>query len=80
MLVNFKSIAVTLVPDAAANVAHVVVVPDVAVGDPLDPATKVGALISEKHLGVVSGYVDLGQQEGATLRLAESWSVTGTCW
>ena len=37
---------------------------DVTVGDPLDPATKVGALISEKHLGVVSGYVDLGQQEG----------------
>jgi betaine-aldehyde dehydrogenase len=30
---------------------------DVAVGDPLDPATKVGALISEKHLDVVSGYV-----------------------
>src|SRR5829696_2804337 len=42
---------------------------DVAVGDPLDPATKVGALISEKHLGVVSGYVDLGQQEGASLAL-----------
>jgi acyl-CoA reductase-like NAD-dependent aldehyde dehydrogenase len=42
---------------------------DVAVGDPLDPATKVGALISEKHLGVVSGYVDLGQQEGASIAL-----------
>jgi len=42
---------------------------DVSVGDPLDPATKVGALISEKHLGVVSGYVDLGQQEGASVAL-----------
>jgi betaine-aldehyde dehydrogenase len=42
---------------------------DVTVGDPLDPATKVGALISEKHLGVVSGYVDLGQQEGASIAL-----------
>ena len=41
---------------------------DVAVGDPLDPAIKVGALISE-HLGVVSGYVDLGQQEGASVAL-----------
>ena len=40
---------------------------DVRVGDPLDAATKVGALISEKHLGVVSGYVDLGQTEGATV-------------
>jgi D-alanyl-D-alanine carboxypeptidase/D-alanyl-D-alanine-endopeptidase (penicillin-binding protein 4) len=30
LLVNFKSIAVTLVPDTAANVAHVIVVPDVA--------------------------------------------------
>jgi betaine-aldehyde dehydrogenase len=42
---------------------------DVVVGDPLDPGTKVGALISEKHLGVVSGYVDLGQTEGASVAL-----------
>jgi betaine-aldehyde dehydrogenase len=42
---------------------------DVRVGDPLDPATKVGALISEKHLGVVGGYVDLGQTEGASVVL-----------
>ena len=42
---------------------------DVRVGDPLDPATKVGALISEKHLGVVGGYVDLGQTEGASVAL-----------
>jgi betaine-aldehyde dehydrogenase len=40
---------------------------DVVVGDPLDPATKVGALITEKHFGVVSDYVDLGQQEGASV-------------
>jgi betaine-aldehyde dehydrogenase len=45
---------------------------DVSVGDPLDPTTKVGALISEKHLGVVSGYVDLGQQEGASVALGGS--------
>jgi betaine-aldehyde dehydrogenase len=42
---------------------------DVVVGDPLDPATKVGALITEKHFGVVSDYVDLGQQEGASVAL-----------
>jgi betaine-aldehyde dehydrogenase len=42
---------------------------DVVVGDPLDPATKVGALISDKHADVVSGYVDLGQAEGASVAL-----------
>jgi betaine-aldehyde dehydrogenase len=42
---------------------------DVRVGDPLESATKVGALISEKHLGVVGGYVDLGQTEGASVAL-----------
>ena len=40
---------------------------DVQVGDPLDPATKVGALISDHHLGVVGDYVALGQREGATV-------------
>jgi betaine-aldehyde dehydrogenase len=45
---------------------------DVIVGDPLEGATKVGALISEKHLGVVSSYVDLGQQEGASVALGGS--------
>jgi betaine-aldehyde dehydrogenase len=42
---------------------------DVVVGDPLDPAAKVGALITDKHFEVVSGYVDLGQQEGASVVL-----------
>jgi acyl-CoA reductase-like NAD-dependent aldehyde dehydrogenase len=42
---------------------------DVRVGDPLDADTKVGALISPKHLGVVSGYVDLGQAEGARVAI-----------
>ncbi|GLY02393.1 aldehyde dehydrogenase family protein [Actinoplanes sp. NBRC 101535] len=40
---------------------------DVVVGDPLDEATKVGALISEHHLGVVTDYVALGEREGATI-------------
>jgi betaine-aldehyde dehydrogenase len=42
---------------------------DVVVGDPLDPATKVGALISDRHAEVVSDYIGLGQQEGAQVAL-----------
>jgi betaine-aldehyde dehydrogenase len=41
----------------------------IRVGDPLDADTLVGALISEKHLGVVNGYVELGQTEGATVAI-----------
>jgi len=40
---------------------------DVLVGDPLDPATKVGALISAHHLDVISDYVALGEKEGASI-------------
>ena len=34
------------------------------VGDPIDAATEVGALISEAHRRKVSGYVELARQEG----------------
>jgi len=34
-------------------------------GDPLDPATQVGALISKEHCEKVLGYIDLGRKEGA---------------
>jgi betaine-aldehyde dehydrogenase len=34
-------------------------------GDPLDPATQVGALISKQHCEKVLGYIDLGRQQGA---------------
>jgi acyl-CoA reductase-like NAD-dependent aldehyde dehydrogenase len=37
------------------------------VGDPLDPATQVSTLISRGHRERVSGYVDVGRQEGARL-------------
>lgn len=37
------------------------------VGDPLDPETQVGALISEEHLQKVLGYVEKGRAEGAKL-------------
>ena len=35
--------------------------------DLLDPATHVGALISDSHIQKVLGYIALGQAEGATL-------------
>lgn len=35
------------------------------VGDPLDPETQVGALISEDHMAKVLGYVAKGREEGA---------------
>lgn len=37
------------------------------VGDPNDPNTRVGALISQQHWEKVSGYIRLGIEEGATL-------------
>jgi acyl-CoA reductase-like NAD-dependent aldehyde dehydrogenase len=35
------------------------------VGDPLDPATNVGSLISQRHLERVDNYVNIGRDEGA---------------
>jgi acyl-CoA reductase-like NAD-dependent aldehyde dehydrogenase len=35
------------------------------VGDPLDPETQVGSLISEQHRDKVHGYVERGREEGA---------------
>jgi acyl-CoA reductase-like NAD-dependent aldehyde dehydrogenase len=37
------------------------------VGDPMDEATDIGALIHERHLESVLGYVRTGQEEGAEL-------------
>ena len=37
------------------------------VGDPLDPATQVGALISEAHLEKVLGFIARGRAQGARL-------------
>ncbi len=37
------------------------------IGDPLDDATDIGALISEAHLRKVMGYIDLAKQEGGTI-------------
>ena len=37
------------------------------VGDPLDPATQVGALISAEHMRKVLGFIALGRAQGARL-------------
>jgi aminomuconate-semialdehyde/2-hydroxymuconate-6-semialdehyde dehydrogenase len=37
------------------------------IGDPLDDATDVGALISDAHLQKVMGYIDLATKEGGTI-------------
>ena len=40
---------------------------NIVVGDPMDPATNFGALISLKHFNLVSDYINVGIKEGATL-------------
>ena len=37
------------------------------IGDPMDPATQVGSLISEEHMQGVLGYIERGRAEGARL-------------
>ncbi len=39
----------------------------ITVGDPLDPKTIIGPMISQGHLAKVRSYIDLGPKEGATL-------------
>jgi gamma-glutamyl-gamma-aminobutyraldehyde dehydrogenase len=39
------------------------------VGDPLDPGTKIGAMIDEPQLDKVLSYIDIGKKEGARLAL-----------
>jgi len=38
-------------------------------GDPLDPETRMGAIVDRTQLDRVLGYIDSGRDEGATLRL-----------
>ena len=41
-------------------------------GDPLDPKTRMGAIVDETQLDRVLGYIDTGKQEGAALHLGGS--------
>jgi 4-guanidinobutyraldehyde dehydrogenase/NAD-dependent aldehyde dehydrogenase len=36
-------------------------------GDPLDPATRLGAIVDQVQLKTVLGYIDTGREEGATV-------------
>lgn len=47
-------------------------------GDPLDAATRMGALISREHCERVLSYVELGQAEGAQLLLGGQAERTGS--
>ena len=38
-------------------------------GDPLDPATKLGAIVDEGQMNRVLGYIDAGKRDGASVRL-----------
>ena len=39
----------------------------ITLGDPLDPATDMGAMVTEEHQKRVLGYIERGRQEGAKL-------------
>ncbi|MEZ9196535.1 betaine-aldehyde dehydrogenase [Shewanella sp. 10N.286.54.B9] len=40
---------------------------NIVCGDPMDPATNFGALISKPHLDKVMSYIEIGKQQGAEL-------------
>jgi aminomuconate-semialdehyde/2-hydroxymuconate-6-semialdehyde dehydrogenase len=46
---------------------YVAAAQDLVVGDPREPATQVGPLVSREHLDKVLSYIQLGEQEGAKL-------------
>ena len=41
----------------------------IKVGDPMNPQTHMGALISKEHMQKVLSYIEIGQQEGAKLEI-----------
>ncbi|MFF4800738.1 aldehyde dehydrogenase [Streptomyces sp. NPDC001351] len=51
---------------------------ELRVGDPLDPATEMGALVGEDHLDRVLGHVATGRAEGARLLTGGSRTLTDT--
>ncbi len=46
-------------------------------GDPMDPITQIGSLISAAHLAKVVGYIERGKAEGATLLTGGDHVTTG---
>ena len=40
-------------------------------GDPQEPDTQLGALVSREHLAKVRGFVDVARKEGATVHCGD---------
>ncbi|MEV0640954.1 aldehyde dehydrogenase [Streptomyces sp. NPDC050619] len=51
---------------------------ELRIGDPLDPATEMGALVGERHLERVLGHIGTGLDEGARLRAGGGRTLAGT--
>ncbi|MER7182632.1 aldehyde dehydrogenase [Streptomyces hyaluromycini] len=49
---------------------------DLRIGDPLDPATEMGALVGEAHLERVQGHIAAGREQGARLRTGGERTLT----
>jgi aminomuconate-semialdehyde/2-hydroxymuconate-6-semialdehyde dehydrogenase len=51
-----------------------------SVGDPLEDATRIGAMVSRQHLDKVLGYVRLAEQEGGTIVTGgNAITISGRC-
>jgi len=57
--------------------AFTAAIADLRPGDPLDPKTRMGALVSQEQFDRVSHYVALGQEDGATLLAGGQGSADG---
>jgi acyl-CoA reductase-like NAD-dependent aldehyde dehydrogenase len=55
---------------------------ELAPGDPLDPATKLGAIVDVQQMQRVLGYIDAGRQDGARLAFGGSQTrkASGGCY
>jgi len=49
----------------------------IKIGDPMDPETTIGPVVSEKQLKRIQHYIEVGQGEGATLRLGGKRATSG---
>jgi len=47
-------------------------------GDPLDPATRMGAIVDKTQFDTVMGYIERGREEGATLRIGGHRALEGS--
>ncbi|WP_259782868.1 aldehyde dehydrogenase [Aestuariispira ectoiniformans] len=47
-------------------------------GDPLNPSTQMGAIVEERQMDKILSYIDIGQQEGAQLKLGGNRALTET--